>query len=53
MASFAAIATATCLAAAIMTIAMGWYTNYPFAVAPSVGISTVLAADLLATHALS
>jgi len=53
VASFAGLATATCLAAAIMTIAMGWYTNYPFAVAPSVGISTVLAADLIATQALS
>src|SRR4051794_28914160 len=52
VASFAGLATATCLAAAMMTIAMGWYTNYPFAVAPSVGISTVLAADLMATHAL-
>ncbi len=53
VASFAGLATATCLAAALMTIAMGWYTNYPFAVAPSVGITTVLAADLIATHALS
>jgi AGZA family xanthine/uracil permease-like MFS transporter len=35
VASFAALATATCLAAALMTIAMGWYTNYPFALAPS------------------
>jgi AGZA family xanthine/uracil permease-like MFS transporter len=51
--SFAGVATATCLAAALMTIAMGWYTNYPFAVAPSAGITTVLAADLIATHALS
>jgi AGZA family xanthine/uracil permease-like MFS transporter len=32
---------------------MGWYTNYPFALAPSLGISTVLAADLIATGALS
>jgi adenine/guanine/hypoxanthine permease len=53
VASFAGIATATCLAAALMTIAMGWYANYPFALAPSLGISTVLAADLIATHALS
>jgi adenine/guanine/hypoxanthine permease len=53
VASFAGLATATCLAAALMTIAMGWYTNYPFAVAPSIGISTVLAADLIATQALS
>src|SRR4029453_17509019 len=53
VASFAGLATATCLAAALKTIAMGWYTNYPFAVAPSVGIATVLAADLIATHALS
>jgi AGZA family xanthine/uracil permease-like MFS transporter len=53
VAPFAALATATCLAAAIMTIAMGWYTNYPFALAPSLGISTVLAADLIATGALS
>lgn len=53
VASFAGLATATCLAAALLTLAMGWYTNYPFALAPSVGISTVLAADLIATHALS
>jgi xanthine/uracil/vitamin C permease (AzgA family) len=53
VASFAGLATATCLAAAMMTIAMGWYTNYPFALAPSLEISTVLAADLIATHALS
>jgi AGZA family xanthine/uracil permease-like MFS transporter len=53
VASFAGIATATCLAAAIMTMAMGWYANYPFALAPSLGISTVLAADLIATGALS
>jgi AGZA family xanthine/uracil permease-like MFS transporter len=49
---FAGIVTATCLAAAVMTITMGWYTNYPFAVAPSLGITTVLAADLMTTHAL-
>lgn len=53
VASFAGIATATCLSAALLTLAMGLYTNYPFALAPSVGISTVLAADLIATHALS
>jgi adenine/guanine/hypoxanthine permease len=53
VASFAGIATATCLAAALMTLAMGWYTNYPFALAPSLGISTVLAADLIATGVLS
>src|SRR6266545_7498366 len=53
VASFAGLATATCLAAAMMTIAMGWYANYPFALAPSLGISTVLAADLIASGALS
>jgi AGZA family xanthine/uracil permease-like MFS transporter len=53
VASFAALATATCLAAALMTIAMGFFTNYPFMLAPSLGISTVLAADLIATGALS
>lgn len=50
--SFAGLVTATCLASALMSIAMGWYTNYPFAVGPAVGISTVLAADLMATHGL-
>ncbi|HMQ33636.1 MAG TPA: NCS2 family permease [Chloroflexaceae bacterium] len=49
---FAGLVTATCLAAAVMSIAMGWYTNYPFAVGPAVGITTILAADLMATHAL-
>ena len=53
VASFAGLATATCLASALLTLAMGWYTNYPFALAPAIGISTVLAADLIATHALS
>jgi xanthine/uracil/vitamin C permease (AzgA family) len=52
-ASFAGIATVTCLATAIIMIASSWYTNYPFALAPSVRISTVLAADLIATGALS
>jgi AGZA family xanthine/uracil permease-like MFS transporter len=49
---FAGLVTATCLAAAIMSIAMGLYANYPFALAPGLGINSVIAFDLIATHAL-
>jgi len=49
---FAGLVTATCLAAAVMSIAMGLYANYPFALAPGLGINSVIAFDLIATHAL-
>ncbi|HEX6290762.1 MAG TPA: NCS2 family permease [Herpetosiphonaceae bacterium] len=50
---FNALVTATCLAAAIATIAMGLYTNYPFAAASGLGLNAVVAFDLIATRGLS
>ncbi len=49
---FNALVTATCLAAAIITIAMGLYTNYPFAAASGLGLNAVVAFDLIATRGL-
>src|SRR6266542_5016464 len=49
---FAGLVTATCLAAAVMSIVMGLYANYPFALAPGLGINSVIAFDLISTHAL-
>jgi adenine/guanine/hypoxanthine permease len=49
---FAGLVTATCLAAAIVTIAMGLYTNYPFAAASGLGLNAVVAFDLIATRGL-
>ncbi|HLL53656.1 MAG TPA: NCS2 family permease [Myxococcaceae bacterium] len=53
VAPFAALVTATCLGAAITTIAMGLYSNYPFAAASGMGINAVVAFDLIATRGLS
>lgn len=50
---FFALVTATCLAAAIATIAMGLYTNYPFAAASGLGLNAVVAFDLIATRGLA
>jgi adenine/guanine/hypoxanthine permease len=44
---FAAVATATALAAAIATIAMGVFANLPFALAPGLGINAVVAFDVI------
>jgi AGZA family xanthine/uracil permease-like MFS transporter len=49
---FGAVVTATCLAAAIISIAMGLYTNYPFAAASGLGLNAVVAFDLVATRGL-
>jgi adenine/guanine/hypoxanthine permease len=49
---FAALVTATCLVSALATIAMGLYTNYPFALAPGMGLNAVVAFDLIATKRL-
>jgi adenine/guanine/hypoxanthine permease len=50
---FNGLVTATCLAAAIVTIAMGVFTNYPFAAASGLGLNAVVAFDLIATRGLS
>lgn len=47
---FAGLVTATCLAAALVTIAMGLFTNYPFAAASGLGLNAVVAFDLIATR---
>lgn len=44
---FNATLTATCLAAGIMTIMMGLATNYPFALAPGLGLNAVVAFQLI------
>ena len=44
---FPATLTATCLAAGLMCILMGLYTNYPFALAPGLGLNAVVAFQLI------
>ncbi|HWQ11420.1 MAG TPA: NCS2 family permease [Roseiflexaceae bacterium] len=44
---FAATVTATCLAAGLMSIAMGLFTNYPFALASGLGLNAVVAFQLI------
>jgi len=41
-----AVAASTCLIAGIMTIAMGWFSNYPFALAAGLGINAIVAFTL-------
>src|SRR5262249_27686589 len=41
------------LVAGVMTIAMGLYANYPFAVAPGMGINAAVAGTLVATQHLT
>lgn len=45
---FAATVTATCLVAGVTSILMGVWTNYPFALAPGLGINAVVAFQLIA-----
>jgi len=45
--------TATCLAAGIMSIAMGLFTNYPFALAPGLGLNAVVAYQMIVGMGLS
>jgi len=47
---FMATVVATCLAAGIMTLAMGLVANYPFAMAAGLGINAVVAYDLINTR---
>jgi AGZA family xanthine/uracil permease-like MFS transporter len=49
----AQVLTATALVAGVMTIAMGAVTNYPFAVAPGMGINAAVAGNLVAFHGLT
>ncbi|MEW6557301.1 MAG: NCS2 family permease [Elusimicrobiota bacterium] len=43
---FEAVALATCLGAGVMTIFMGLYSKYPFALAPGMGLNAVVAFTL-------
>ncbi len=45
--------TATCLAAGIMSIAMGLFTNYPFALAPGLGLNAIVAYQMVVGMGLS
>ncbi len=50
---FAATLTVTCLTAGVLSIAMGLYTNYPFALASGMGLNAVVAFELVAGRGLS
>jgi AGZA family xanthine/uracil permease-like MFS transporter len=45
---FNAVLAATCLVAGVMTIVMGLYTNYAYAIAPGLGINATVAFGLVA-----
>jgi AGZA family xanthine/uracil permease-like MFS transporter len=47
------VLTVTALVAGVMTIAMGLTANYPFAVAPGMGINAAVAGSLVATQGLT
>lgn len=50
---FTASLTATCLAAGIMCIIMGLWTNYPFALAPGMGLNAIVAYQMVVGMGLS
>jgi AGZA family xanthine/uracil permease-like MFS transporter len=50
---FAATLTVTCLTAGVLSIAMGLVSNYPFALAPGMGLNAVVAFELVAGRGLS
>src|SRR5437660_12932713 len=50
---FAATLTVTCLTAGVLSIAMGLWTNYPFVLAPGMGLNAVVAFRLGAGRGLS
>jgi AGZA family xanthine/uracil permease-like MFS transporter len=45
--------TVTCLTAGLLSIAMGLFTRYPFALAPGMGLNAVVAFDLVAGRGLT
>jgi AGZA family xanthine/uracil permease-like MFS transporter len=49
---FPAVVTATCLVAGLMTLAMGLYANFPLALAPGMGLNSVVAFQLVAGQGL-
>jgi AGZA family xanthine/uracil permease-like MFS transporter len=50
---FDGVLAATCLVAGVMTIVMGLYTNYAYAIAPGLGINATVAFSLVAGEGLS
>jgi AGZA family xanthine/uracil permease-like MFS transporter len=50
---FAPTLTVTCLTAGILSIAMGLASNYPFALAPGMGLNAVVAFELVAGRGLT
>lgn len=50
---FSACVTATCLSTAFLCILMGLWTNYPFALAPGMGLNAFVAYQIVATMGLS
>lgn len=50
---FSASMTATCLASAVMCIFMGLWTNYPFALAPGMGLNAIVAYQMVLSLGLS
>ncbi|MGH2350454.1 MAG: NCS2 family permease [Chloroflexota bacterium] len=48
-----ALVAATCLVAAVTTLAMGLWTNYPLAMAPGMGLNAVVAFQLVTQMGLS
>ncbi len=50
---FAPTLTVTCLTAGLLSIAMGLFSRYPFALAPGMGLNAVVAFDLVAGRGLT
>jgi AGZA family xanthine/uracil permease-like MFS transporter len=50
---FSASLTATCLATGVMCLVMGWWTNYPFALAPGMGLNAIVAYQMVLGMKLS
>jgi AGZA family xanthine/uracil permease-like MFS transporter len=50
---FDGVLAVTCLVAGVMTIAMGLYTNYAYAIAPGLGLNAVVAFSLVVGEGLS
>jgi len=50
---FDGVLAVTCLVAGVLTIAMGLYTNYAYAIAPGLGINATVAFSLVAGEGLS
>src|SRR5437763_13164479 len=49
---FSPTLTVTCLTAGVLSIAMGLFSNYPFAIAPGMGLNAVVAFELVAGRGL-